>query len=232
MSQTIDIQPVAALPNSWHMIRTLGGVGILCSLLIVLTFQWTLPAIERNKAEALERAIFHVLPGATERATFEISDAGAVTPFEGKPTGDQQLIYVGYDDQGQLVGVAIEAAGQGFQDIIRLLYGYSPERQQVVGMEVLESKETPGLGDKIIKDARFVANFTALDVSLDGAGKALQHTVVAVKNGKKTSPWEIDGITGATISSVAVAAIIDASASSTLPTVQRQLDSLRKESTP
>jgi Na+-translocating ferredoxin:NAD+ oxidoreductase subunit G len=232
MSQTIDIQPVAALPNSWHMIRTLGGVGILCSLLIVLTFQWTLPAIERNKAEALERAIFHVLPGATERATFEISDAGGVTPFAGKPTGDRQLIYVGYDDQGQLVGVAIEAAGQGFQDIIRLLYGYSPERQQVVGMEVLESKETPGLGDKIIKDARFVANFSALDVSLDAAGKALQHTVVAVKNGKKTSPWEIDGITGATISSVAVAAIIDASASSTLPTVQRQLDSLRKESTP
>ena len=29
----------------------------------------------------------------------------------------------------------------------------------VIGMKVLESKETPGLGDKIEKDSAFVAEF-------------------------------------------------------------------------
>ena len=60
------------LPNSWHMVRALGGVGILCSLLIVLTFQATLPVIEKNKAAALEQAIFKVLPGATQKAVFVV----------------------------------------------------------------------------------------------------------------------------------------------------------------
>ncbi len=220
MTQTVDIEPAPALPNSWHMIRTLGGVGILCSLLIVLTFQWTLPIIEKNKAEALERAIYHVLPGATERATFRILEDATITRFDEKPTGGERLVYAGYDARRQFVGIAIEAAGQGFQDVIRLIYGYSPQRQQVIGMEVLESRETPGLGDKIIKDDDFVANFAALDVALDAAGTTLRNAVVAVKNGKKTAAWEIDGITGATISSVAVAEIIDASTRSLLPTLR------------
>lgn len=221
MSQTIDIQPLPVLPNSWHMIRTLGGIGILCSLLIVLTFQWTLPVIERNKAEALKRAIFHVLPGATESVTFRLREDGSIIRFDDKPTGDERLVYVGYDAQGQFVGIAIEAAGQGFQDVIRIIYGYSPTRQQVIGMEVLESRETPGLGDKIIKDDDFVANFSALDVALNEAATDLKNPVVAVKNGKKTAAWEIDGITGATISSVAVAKIINASAVSILPKLRQ-----------
>ena len=46
----------------------------------------------------------------------------------------------------------------GYQDVIRiLLYGYSPEHQAIVGMRVLESRETPGLGDKIEKDPAFLA---------------------------------------------------------------------------
>lgn len=229
---TVHIQPAPALPNSWHMIRALGGVGVLCSLLIVLTFQWTLPIIEQNKAEALERAIYNVLPGAASSTTYQISADDKLTLFEGKPTGDERLAYAGYDAQGQLVGVAIEAAGQGFQDIIRLIYGYAPSRQQVIGMEVLESKETPGLGDKIIKDATFVANFDALDVQLDASGSDLRNAVVAVKAGTKENPWEVDGITGATISSVAVADIIDASARQMMPALQSQLEELRHPPTP
>jgi electron transport complex protein RnfG len=232
MTSTVDIQPAPALPNSWHMIRALGGVGVLCSLLIVLTYQWTLPIIEQNKAEALERAIYNVLPGAASSTTYRIGADESITVFTGKPTGTEHLVFAGYDAGGELVGVAVEAAGQGFQDIIRLIYGYSPGRQQVIGMEVLESKETPGLGDKIIKDAAFVANFAALDVRLDEAGAALLNRVVAVKAGKKQHPWEVDGITGATISSVAVADIIDASARQFLPALRRQLSAISHPPSP
>jgi electron transport complex protein RnfG len=218
--------PGNQLPSSWLMIRALGGVGVLCSLLIVLTYQVTLPTIERNKAEALERAIFQVLPGAASRASFELTGDGGLRPFDGQPNGER-LVYVGYGAQGEVVGVAIEAAGRGFQDVIRLLYGYSPDRQKVIGMEVLESKETPGLGDKIIKDAAFVANFAALDVALNESGE-LRNPVVAVKHGKKEHPWQVDGITGATISSVAVADIVRASAEEVLPALVRHADTLKR----
>ena len=217
----------APLPNSWHMVRALGGVGILCSLLIVLTFQATLPVITRNKAEALEQAIFKVLPGATQKAAFEVMADGQLELFVGEPKGER-LVFVGYDDSGELVGVALEATGQGFQEAIRLLYGYAPGGQTVVGMEVLESRETPGLGDKIMKDASFLANFVALDVALNAGGTGLANPIVAVKFGQKKNPWEVDGITGATISSEAVADIMRASAEEMLPIVRGQLEKLKR----
>jgi electron transport complex protein RnfG len=215
-------------PNSWHMIRALGGVGILCSLLIVFTFQATLPTITRNKAEALERAIFNVLPGAVSRASFQVTDTGELVPFEGEPKGGEVLAYTGYDEQGRLVGVAMEAQGQGFQDTIRLIYGYSTEKQQVIGMEVLESKETPGLGDKIIKDEDFLANFAALDASLTDDGSALNNPIEAVKAGRKEHPWQIDGITGATISSKAIGDILRSSTEYMLPILYKQVELLKR----
>ena len=41
-------------------------------------------------------------------------------------------------------------------------------------MQVLESKETPGLGDKILHDRDFLANFESLDVSLKSDGSGLE----------------------------------------------------------
>jgi len=69
----------------------------------------------------------------------------------------------------------------------------------VTGMYVLESRETPGLGDKIFKDEAFVANFRAL---------AVDPEIVLVKGGR-TADNEVDAITGATISSRAVVKILN-----------------------
>ena len=46
-------------PSAWPMARAMVGVGLACGLLIVLVVEWTRPAIERNRAEALQRAINH-----------------------------------------------------------------------------------------------------------------------------------------------------------------------------
>jgi electron transport complex protein RnfG len=97
----------------------------------------------------------------------------------------------------------------------------------VVGIQVLESKETPGLGDKIETDPDFLRNFERLDVALAEDGSGLANRVVAVRTGEKEHPWEVDGITGATISSVAIAAILDGSAQTWAPRIQRGLDDLR-----
>jgi electron transport complex protein RnfG len=113
--------------------------------------------------------------------------------------------------------------------VIKVIYGYAPERESIVGMKVLESKETPGLGDKIMKDPAFLANFEELDVRLTADGSGLAHPIVTVKKGRKVERWEIDGITGATISSKAIGRLLDASAQERVPEVTRNLPRLRKE---
>ena len=76
----------------------------------------------------------------------------------------------------------------------------------IVGMAVLESKETPGLGDKIEKDAAFLANFERLDVTVAADGRSLVHPLELVKPNQKTRPWQIDGISGATVTKDAIVA--------------------------
>ena len=148
-----EITSRPAPPSVWHMYRAMVGVGMFCGLLIVTVFQVTRPVIARNKAEALQKAIFDVLPSATTSKTFRLTPSGGFEVFEGESEG-QQLVYAGYDDDSALVGLAIEAQGMGYQDIIAVIYGYSFSEEAIVGMRVLESKETPGLGDKIELELR------------------------------------------------------------------------------
>ncbi len=218
--------PEPELPSSLRMISTMGGLGLMCGVLIVLTFQLTLPTITKNKAEALQRAIFEVVPGAEKRTTFKLA-GDTLEPLE--DASEEGVKYFAcYDGNERLVGVAIEAAGQGFQDIIRILYGYSPDKRAVVGLKVLESKETPGLGDKIEKDPSFRANFDALSVTLGDDRTGVLHPVELVKPGEKTDPWQVEAITGATISSRAIAAILEASTAVTVPVIVKNLPVLEE----
>jgi electron transport complex protein RnfG len=127
----------------------------------------------------------------------------------GGPDGDDaaKQIYAAYDEAGVFRGYAIPAEGSGFQDTIALIFGFDPAKRVIVGMQVLESRETPGLGDKIAKDPVFVSNFDALEVTPE---------IRLVKNGAKSAANEVDSITGATISSKAVVRILNDAASAWL----------------
>jgi electron transport complex protein RnfG len=217
MSEVNTIQAPEST-SSMKMLRAMVGIGIACASLIVFTYEGTLPRIERLRAEALEQAIFKVLPGITETATFQLATDNTFEKVVGEADGGQ-LVYAGYDSEGKLSGVAITASGQGYADILRILYGYNPTTQKVVGFYVLESKETPGLGDKIEKDDNFLSNFEGLDVSLTDDLSKVQNIVIPVKNGTKENPWEVDGITGATISSRAIGNIIGASTEQLVPLI-------------
>ena len=211
-----------APPSIWHMYRAMVGVGVFCGLLIVTAFQVTQPIIERNKAEALQEAIFHVLPNTSTSRTYRLDKAGDFKLLEGKAHGEQ-LVYAGYDDREELVGLAVEAQGMGYQDVIGVIYGYSFAEEAIIGIQVLESKETPGLGDKIESDPEFLENFERLDVSLRDDLSEMANPIVPVRHGEKTHPWEVDGITGATISSVAIADILNTSAQYWMPRIGSHL---------
>ncbi len=211
-----------AVASVWQMYRAMVGVGLVCGLALVTVFQVTAPIIEQNKAEALERAILQVVPGATSSRTFTINGEERFEPADAA-ADEATLIYAGYDGAQQLVGLAIKAEGMGYQDVITILYGYSYADEAIVAIQVLESKETPGLGDKIEKDPEFLANFQRLDVSLSEDGNSMRHPIEPVKHGTKSQPWEVDGITGATISSKAIANILRRSSAYWIPKVRRNL---------
>ena len=165
-------------------------------------------------------------PAARSSSTFAFGEDERFTPLTGEAPG-AQLVYAGYDDQ-RLVGVAVEAQGMGYQDVIRVLYSYDPACECIRGMEVLKMAETPGIGDKIAKDPDFLQNFEALDARLDAAGGGLANAIISVKSGSKREPWQIDAISGATISSKAVARLLNDTAQQALPVIVRHLDVLQQ----
>ncbi|OGQ58089.1 MAG: hypothetical protein A3I75_07290 [Deltaproteobacteria bacterium RIFCSPLOWO2_02_FULL_50_16] len=212
--------------ESVSMIRTLTIVAIISGILIVGAYQWTGPTIKKNKAEFLRKAIFQTLPQIKELKIFKEEPAGILVPLVGEEEKATRY-FAGYDASGALVGVVVEAEGQGFQDVIRIIYAYSPEKKAIVGFKVLETKETPGLGDKIEKDPHFLENFEALDVRLDADQKSLVHPIEVVKIGNKKDLWQIDAITGATISSKAVGRMVNKSAGERVPVIEKNLSLLK-----
>jgi electron transport complex protein RnfG len=216
--------PVVTTPAG-AMLRTLSLVAGLSGFLVVLAYQLTQPLIEENKRIAIERALFKVIPGAVNRRDFMLTGTTLNPAENGKP-GEGIRIYAGYDDQDRLAGIALEAAAQGYQDVIRILYSYEPACECIRGIEVLKMAETPGIGDKIAKDPGFLRNFEALDARLDTTGSGLAQAIVSVKHGSKTEPWQIDAISGATISSKAVARMLNDTAQRILPQITRHLEQL------
>ena len=149
---------------------TLAIAGLVSGVAIIGIYETTLPTITANKARELREAVFKVLPGVTRMQALVYRDGRIMVVPE--PQKDEPVVYGGYDEQGEFVGYAMPGAGP----------------------------ETPGLGDKIYKDADFVAEFSALSVEPE---------IVAVKKGTATLDNHVDAITGATISAKAVVRIIN-----------------------
>jgi electron transport complex protein RnfG len=77
-------------------------------------------------------------------------------------------------------------------------------------------------------EPHFIANFAALDARLNATGDGLANPIVTVKQGEKTEPWQIDGITGATITSEAIGNILDDSANAWVPALERDAANIGK----
>ena len=228
-----NMPPAPPASPTAAMIRTLGLVSAICGLIIVGAYEGTYDAVAANKRIATERAVFKVIPAAKSIAEYAALPAGGVTKVG---AGDTALapgavkFFAAYDADGKLAGVAAEGAAKGYADTVRIMFGYSPDCQCVVGIGVVNMRETPGIGDKIITDKEFVANFKALDAKLNKELSALVNEVKTVKHGTKTNTWQIDAIAGATITSRAVGKAINDSAQALLPRLVPNLDKLASKS--
>ncbi len=200
MSEPVDltIEGRPQRPRGARLVLTLSIAAMLAGLVLAAAYQLTLPRIQANRARALRRAVFEVVPGAKSMRRLTVRD-GRLVVADGAAAAGGEGVYAVYDEGGRFAGYAIEAEGPGFQDTIRLLFGYDPRTKRVTGMFVLESRETPGLGDRIYKDPKFRGQFRSLKT---------EPRVRLVKGGRHAEN-EVDAITGATISSRSVVNILN-----------------------
>ena len=114
--------------------------------------------------------------------------------------GGQRRFYTVYEAsyQGVRRGWVAKAAGQGYADRIEVLVGLNSSLNTITGLSVLAQKETPGLGNKIASES-WRAQFVQRDT----------RTPLKVVKSGGSAPNPIDGITGATISSVSVVGIVN-----------------------
>jgi Na+-translocating ferredoxin:NAD+ oxidoreductase subunit G len=187
------------LVQAWLVIFLAVGFGVaLAGVQLALG-----PVIEQNKLnETLARVPELVLGSdlaqkmAGENQHLEIDARQVAVKKAGaeKYYGVYEATY-----QGDRKGWVIKTKGQGYADTIELLLGLSPDLGTITGLFVLDQKETPGLGAKITTDA-WRGQF--LHAPAD-------QPLVVVKTGA-SKPGEIDAVTGATISSRSVTALINA----------------------
>ena len=184
---------------SWRLLALMTSAGAIAGALIVSVYQLTLPRIERHKSEVERAAVLEVLKSPASFDTLYLVKGTLVKALPaGTATKGLEKLYLGRDASGKRVGFAISGTENGFQDPITVMFGYDATAHALIAMKVLSSKETPGLGDKIVKDTLFVHEFVGAASPLAG-----------VKRGNSKTPNDVEMITGATISSRAVIQIIN-----------------------
>ena len=173
---------------------------------LALMYASTNPKYEANQADATVESIARTIPGAAEAANLQTPK---VTLQDGRE------VYKVLDGTKPL-GWAYAAKGKGFGGDIKLLVGLNPKADGVVGIDVLEDVETPGFGHSINEES-WKSKFRPRN----GVPLPLDKPLVVIKTTPKPdNPYQIQAITGATISSKAVVEIIN----STAPKVAGQLD--------
>lgn len=195
--------PLGKVTPSWKLLVTLGLAGATSGLVLVLAYTWTLPRVQAHEASEIRAAIEDVLQSPARSDTLYL-DSGALTATRPARADEAESkverVFRGYDAGGRPLGYAIEAKGPGFSETITLMVGYDVNRHQLLGMKILESKETPGIADGVLRPA-FTAQFRGASAPVVG----VKQSPVAAARGTVVM------VTGATISSRAIIIAINAS---------------------
>ncbi len=161
-------------------------VCLISALALALVNDLTEDRIAEQKRLAKLRAVKEVLP---RDASQEVSSV----PEWKEKDGTAKEIYLG-NKGGQMVGVAFTSVGEGYGGFITIMMGVAPDGK-VTGIEIIEHLETPGLGANIESPELFKDQFKGKNPP---EGK-----LVVVKAGmakEENKDWEIEALTGATVS--------------------------------
>jgi electron transport complex protein RnfG len=179
------------------MIVVLTAVMILSGLVLATVSGALQPLIAANQEQALAESLESIF------------DDAADPEFTALDTDDIWRASAG----GRQIGYAARVEATGYGGPIQLILGISPGLDRILGIAVVESVETPGLGARI-QEEEFQNQFEGLSVG---------EPITAVKNEPAdTEENEIEAISGATISTNAVVNAVNAAVPDILSTIETQ----------
>ena len=178
-------------------------MGVICSLVLTAVAQWITPLRKANEDAERYRNVLEV---------FNISIAEGAANQEIIRTFEEKVTIVGSDPANPdyyLYGrlIAIPAQGPGLWGPIEGLIGLAQDGVTITAVSFYKQEETPGLGGEIAgKDFtdRFI-NKKLFDVE----GRA---ALKLVRPGTSEGAYQVDAISGATMTSDKVQALITAAA--------------------
>jgi electron transport complex protein RnfG len=179
------------MSNTPKIIIVLTVITLISGGVLALLDAFTRPRIERHKEQVKNSAVHEVLPRNDRINEVKKGD---------------YTFYVAYRGN-DMVALAFEASGGGYQSELVLMIGVTIDFSEITGAKILAQLETPGLGTKIQDDPAkkenpgwFMEQFKGLKT---------QPQITYIKNAKPSKNTEIEAITGATISSVAIVRILN-----------------------
>ncbi len=173
------------------------GICLIAGIALAGAYHLTRGIIEERARDDQLQALRIVLPLATR--------------FSGLERGSEINFYRGLDDTGTVVGYAFQGEAKGYSSMIKVMVGVDTTGT-VAGIQIVEQKETPGLGTKAVEVPTTRTFWQALLGRGAGAepGRPWFEDQFAGKMVKDlhvvTGPTdtEIQALTGATITSRAV----------------------------
>ena len=154
----------------------------------------TRPLIKKNEVRKLRESVLESVKVSYEQDNLEDKFESVIK--EEKIDGKE--FYLRYDDEGNLTEVAFKVSGSGFQGPISAIISLKPDLETIVGMQILDHQETPGLGARI-SEKEFLSQLS---------GKVIKPKLLIVKS-PGGADNKVDAITGATRTSKSVQGIIN-----------------------
>lgn len=127
---------------------TLAAIGAVCAALVAITYSLTSERIAANEKAWLEKSLEPALAGLTFEGSVSESMLVIRTPHD-LPGPDDVIIYRVYADEHPVAALFAVTARDGYAGAIRVLIGIEYDGT-ITGIRILEHRETPGLGDKIV----------------------------------------------------------------------------------
>ena len=164
-------------------------IAIVLAAVILFGAAWCLKTVGQQNAQAYHVELMKTLLPGSESFTLEAYD------------GEDANIRSVHKAEN---GFVVETVTYGYAGEITMLIGVSNEGK-VTGLVVKESHETPGLGNNILTDHVFLSQFLNGDGEFTIGTSGADAFSGATGESASADANEVDAITGATVSSKAVA---------------------------
>ncbi len=172
------------MKKAFKIILVLTLVSCLSGFLLSFTYKKFNPKILENQKKEAQKKIFKIIPRAQKIEEEAIKS---------------KTVNLVYDEKGEFLGYCTLGEGFGYQGKIKVLVCVDKDFKKILGIDVIEHSETPGLGAKIAqKDFRdqFKGLRPDIQIKLNKKKSVLENN-------------EIQAISGATISSESMVKILN-----------------------